>query len=201
MLYIGVMLRAHAIVTMLMLLGCALAHAQEAAPSLELRDLKGAPHKLEEYRGKPVVLNFWATWCVPCAAEMPLLNEMQKRYQDKVLFIAASIDEDDMKPQIEAFIKKHQGGDLTVMMGATLDSLDDFGVNQGMPGTVFIDAQGNIIDRRSGALKRTDLEQHLRKLTGEPEPAPTPQTVKKKASKSSRQKVVPAAQERSRPAF
>jgi cytochrome c biogenesis protein CcmG, thiol:disulfide interchange protein DsbE len=200
-LYIGVMLRALAIVTMFMLLGCALAHAQEAAPNLDLRDLKGAPHKLEEYRGKPVVLNFWATWCVPCAAEMPLLNEMQKRYQDKVLFVAASIDEDDMKPQIEAFIKKHQGDALTVMMGATLDSLDDFGVNQGMPGTVFIDAEGNIVDRLSGALKRTDLQQRLRKLTGEPEPTPTPQTVKKKPSKSSPQKVVPAAQERSRPAF
>ncbi|MGZ4868209.1 MAG: TlpA family protein disulfide reductase [Candidatus Angelobacter sp.] len=173
--------------TMFVLLIYALAGAQEAAPSLELHDLKGAPHKLEDYRGKPVVLNFWATWCVPCAAEMPLLNEMQKRYQDRVLFIAASVDDDDMKPQIEAFIKKHQGDALTVMMGATLDSLHDFGVKQVMPGTVFIDAEGNIVDRLSGALKRTDLEQRLRKLTGEPEPAPTPKTVKKKAGKSSRQ--------------
>ncbi|HZD93242.1 MAG TPA: TlpA disulfide reductase family protein, partial [Candidatus Sulfotelmatobacter sp.] len=53
--------------------------AYEAAPNLELRDLKGTAHKLEEYRGKPIVLNFWATWCVPCATEMPLLNEMQNR--------------------------------------------------------------------------------------------------------------------------
>ncbi|HXA84949.1 MAG TPA: TlpA disulfide reductase family protein [Candidatus Dormibacteraeota bacterium] len=157
-----------------------LASAQEAAPSLELRDLKGAPHKLEDYRGKPVVLNFWATWCVPCAAEMPLLSEMQKRYQGRVLFIAASIDDQDMKPQIKAFIKKHQGDALTVMLGATLDSLEEFGVNQGMPGTVFIDAEGNIVDRLSGALKRTDLQQRLRKLTGDPESAPTPQAAKKK---------------------
>src|SRR5579864_2633574 len=88
------------------ILGCALsAGAGEAAPSLELHDLKGAPHKLAEFRGKPVVLNFWATWCVPCAAEMPLLSEMQTQYKDKVLFIAASIDDEGMKPQIEAFIK------------------------------------------------------------------------------------------------
>src|SRR3977135_2482774 len=119
------MLRAHAIVTMFVLLGCALAHAQEAAPRLELRDLKGAPHKLEEYRGKPVVLNFWATWCVPCAAEMPLLSEMQTQYKDKILFIAASIDDEDVKPEIAAFIKKHKGDALTVMTGATLDSLQD----------------------------------------------------------------------------
>jgi thioredoxin-like negative regulator of GroEL len=109
---------------------------------------------------------------------MPLLNEMQKQYQGKVVFIAASIDDEDMKPQIEAFIKKHQGEALTVMIGATLDTLDDFGVNQGMPGTVFIDAEGKIIDRITGALKRPDLEERLRKLVGEPEAGPTPKARK-----------------------
>jgi len=205
-LYIGVMPKAQTIVTMCVLFVSALmgaqegtnaqqpASAQQAAPSLKLHDLKGAPHSLEDYRGKPVLLNFWATWCVPCASEMPLLNEMQKQYQGKVLFIAASIDDEDMKPQIEAFIKKHQGDALTVMMGATLDSLDDFGVNQGMPGTVFIDADGKIVDRITGALKRPDLEQRLRKLAGEPEPTPTPahKAAKKNRSKSSSQKVTSA---------
>jgi cytochrome c biogenesis protein CcmG/thiol:disulfide interchange protein DsbE len=185
-LYIGVMPKAKTIAMMFALFVSALMSAQQAtspqqtttpqqatpprpAPSLKLHDLKGLPHMLEDYRGKPVLLNFWATWCVPCATEMPLLNEMQKRYQGKVLFIAASIDDEDMKPQILAFVKKHQGEALTVMMGATLDSLDDFGVNQGMPGTVFIDADGKIIDRITGALKRPELEQELRKLGGEPE--------------------------------
>jgi thiol-disulfide isomerase/thioredoxin len=176
---------------------------QQTTPSLKLHDLKGAPHTLEDYRGKPVLLNFWATWCVPCAAEMPLLNEMQKQYQGKIVFIAASIDDEDMKPQIEAFIKKHQGEALTVIMGATLDSLDDFGVNQGMPGTVFIDAEGKIVDRITGALKRLDLEQELRKLAGESEagPTPIPKTEKKKTSKSSRKKIISPSQEISSPAF
>jgi len=180
-------------------------NAQQAAPSLKLHDLKGVQHALEDYRGKPVLLNFWATWCVPCAAEMPLLSEMQKQYQGKIVFIAASIDDEDMKPQIEAFIKKHQGDALTVMMGATLDSLDDFGVNQGMPGTVFIDAEGKIVDRITGALKRPDLEQQLRKLAGEPEADPTPTSIpktdKKKASKSSRKRILSPSQEISSRAF
>jgi len=178
---------------------------EKSPPSLKLHDLKGAPHALEDYRGKPVLLNFWATWCVPCAAEMPLLNEMQKQYQGKVVFIAASIDDEDMKPQVEAFIKKHQGEALTVMMGATLDSLDDFGVNQGMPGTVFIDAEGKIVDRITGALKRPDLEERLRKLVGEPEAGPTPtpkaKAGKKKAGKSSRKKIFSPSQEISSFAF
>src|SRR3954453_1472225 len=171
--------------------------AQQSTPSLKLHDLQGAPHTLEDYRGKPVLLNFWATWCVPCAAEMPLLSEMQKQYQGKIVFIAASIDDEDLKPQVEAFIKKHQGGALTVMMGATLDSLDDFGVNQGMPGTVFIDGEGKIVDRITGALKRPDLEQRLRKLAGESEagPTPTPKAEKKKTSESSRKKIISPSQE------
>ena len=197
MLYIGVMPKAPFFITIFVCLIAALASAQQAAPSLKLHDLKGAPHTLEDYRGKPVLLNFWATWCVPCAAEMPLLSEMQKQYQGKIVFIAASIDDEDLKPQIEAFIKKHQGEALTVMMGATLDSLDDFGVNQGMPGTVFIDAGGKIVDRLTGALKRPDLEQRLRKLAGEPEPTPTPthKTAKTKRGKSSARKAAAIPQE------
>ena len=215
MLYISVMSKAQTIVLMIALLPSALVSAQEAAspqqtpsaqstPSLKLHDLKGAPHTLEDYRGKPLLLNFWATWCVPCAAEMPLLNEMQKRYQGKVVFIAASIDDEDVKPQVAAFIKKHQGEALTVMMGATLDTLDDFGVNQGMPGTVFIDAEGKIVDRITGALKRPELEQELRKLAGEPEANPTstpsPKAEKQRAGKASR-KIIPASQEVSNLAF
>jgi hypothetical protein len=75
------------------------------------------------------------------------------------------------------------------MTGATLDSLHDFALAPAMPGTVFIDAEGNIVDRVSGALKRSDLEQRLRKLAGEP--APTPKAATKNAGKSSRKKIVP----------
>ena len=164
------------------MLSCALcARAGDAAPGLELRDLQGGKHTLADYRGKLVVLNFWATWCVPCAAEMPLLSEMQNRYKDKIVFLAVSVDDEDVKPEIAAFIKKHKGDALTVMTGASLDSLHDFGLAPAMPGTVFIDAEGNIVDRVSGALKRPDLEQRLRKLAGEPAKATTKKTPKASA--------------------
>jgi len=156
----------------------------EPAPKLELHDLKGAPHKLEDFRGKPVVLNFWATWCVPCAAEMPLLNEMQTRYKKKIVFIAASVDDDAMKAAVQPFIKKHKGSALTVMMGAELDSLQVFGLPDAMPGTVFIDSEGNIVDRLSGALKRPELAERLKKLAGDPAPIlPARNPVKARSSK------------------
>lgn len=181
MLYISVMAALRTkLAVFVAILTCALsATAGDAAPDLDLLDLQGAKHTLADYRGKPVVLNFWATWCVPCAAEMPLLSEMQNRYKDKVLFIAASVDDEDVKPEIAAFIKKHKGDALTVMTGPTLDSLHDFGLAPAMPGTVFIDAEGKIVDRVSGALKRPDLEQRLRKLAGEPGSAPAPKAATK----------------------
>jgi len=156
----------------------------DKAPNLELHDLKGVHHKLEEYRGKPVVLNFWATWCVPCATEMPLLNEIQQRYRGRVIFIAASVDDDDLKTAVQAFVKKHQGTALTVMIGAELDNLHDFGLQQVMPGTVFIDAEGNIVGRASGGLRRPDLESRMKKLAGDPAPkAAAPKSAASKTSK------------------
>ena len=173
MLYIGFMpallLKSVAMAAFALVLSTS---AGNKAPNLELHDLKGVQHKLEDYRGKPVVLNFWATWCVPCATEMPLLNEMQKRYEGKVVFIAASVDFDDLKPAVETFIKKHHGDALNVMMGAELDNLQDFGLKQAMPGTVFIDAEGNIVERASGGLKRPYLEEQMKKLAGDPASLP-----------------------------
>jgi thiol-disulfide isomerase/thioredoxin len=180
-LYIGVMKRPQTHLALIAILSFALsAHASQPAPNLDFHDLKGAPHKLSEFKGKPVLLNFWATWCVPCAAEMPMLSEMQEKYQGKVLFIAASIDDEDAKTDIASFVKKHKGDALTVMTGATLDNLEDFGVAQVMPGTVFIDAEGNIVDRVSGALKRDDLDNRLEKLAaGTLTPSPSASPLKK----------------------
>ncbi len=183
MLYIGFMRASSIRAVAFALLTLALsARAGDAAPPLELHDLQGKPHKLQDYRGKPVVLNFWATWCVPCAAEMPLLNEMQTRYKGKVVFLAASVDDEDEKAAVQSFIKKHKGTALTVMMGAELDSLHNFGLADAMPGTVLIDGDGNIVDRLSGALKRPELEALLKKLAGAP--APTQATHPPKAHSS-----------------
>ncbi len=64
-----------------------------APPKMELLDLKGGHHTLDEHKGKVVVLNFWATYCVPCASEMPMLSRMQRRYKDKIIVLAVSVDD------------------------------------------------------------------------------------------------------------
>jgi thiol-disulfide isomerase/thioredoxin len=138
-------------------------------PKLELKDLQGGVHHLEDYKGKVVVLNFWATYCVPCATEMPLLNEMQKRYKDKIIVLAASLDDELDKAKLQPFLHKHNADDLTLMTGADFETLENFGLAQVLPGTIFIDAEGKIVDKVEGALKRPDLEKRLAQMTGTPE--------------------------------
>lgn len=149
-----------------------IAAAAQNAPQLDLQDLSGGHHKLEEYKGKIVVLNFWATWCVPCASEMPLLNEMQKRYKDKIIVLAASIDDPADRDKLKPFLHKHKADGLTLMVGPTLDTLSDFGMGSALPATVFFDAEGKIVSKSEGALKRPGLEHRLAVMTGTPEAKP-----------------------------
>lgn len=153
-------------------------------PPLDLQDLNGGHHKLEEYRGKVVLLNFWATWCVPCATEMPLLNEMQKRYKDKIIVLAASIDDPLDRDKLKPFLHQHKADDLTLVVGPTLDTLSEFGVGLALPATVFFDADGKIISKSAGALKRDDLEHRLAQMTSTAEATPSADAGKKPPGKN-----------------
>src|SRR5689334_24526735 len=97
-----------------MLLGGAGAYAAGPVPDLDLQDLNGGHHKLSDYKGKVVVLNFWATWCVPCASEMPLLNQVQKHYGDKIIVLAASIDDESDRNKLQPFLHEHKADALTL---------------------------------------------------------------------------------------
>src|SRR5690348_16053778 len=165
--YIGCMSRA--IVTTLIALMCfAAIQAMAQTPvSVDLQDLKGGHHKVEDYKGKVVLLNFWATWCVPCAGEMPLLGEMQKRYKDKMIVLAASIDDPVDRPKLKPFLVKHKAGNLTLMVGPTLDTLSDLHLGS-LPDTMFFDVNGKIVGKSVGGLKRPELEHSLSDMIGPP---------------------------------
>jgi hypothetical protein len=80
--------------------------------------------------------------------------------------IAASIDDPLDKDKLQPFLLKHKAGNLTLMVGPTLDTLFDLGLGEGLPATLFIDAEGNVAAKTEGALKRPDLEKRLAQMTG-----------------------------------
>jgi thiol-disulfide isomerase/thioredoxin len=167
------------LIASILILAAAPALAASGVHDIDLQDMKGGHHKLAEYKGKIVLLNFWATWCVPCAAEMPLLGEMQKRYKDKIVVLAASIDDPADHDKLQPFLEKHKAGNLTLMVGPTLDTLSDLNMGQALPDTLFIDANGNVVAMSTGALRRPVLERQLAEMTGTSAPKPSKKMGKK----------------------
>ncbi len=159
-----------------LLLFSGIAFAKSPRPvDLTFKDLKGQRVRLREYRGKTVVLNFWATWCVPCREEMPMFVEIQKEYADKgVVFVAVSIDDRESRPKIPDFIAKFNISFPVWTGGSTMD-LDDLKLGGGVPATAFIDQEGRIVARILGQVPKDQLKERLDWLTGDRRgPAPNP---------------------------
>jgi thiol-disulfide isomerase/thioredoxin len=117
---------------------------------------------LSAYRGKPVVLNFWATWCPPCVEEVPSLVALQKQMGDKVTIIAVSADVDD--DGYHTFVKKNMPGMLTVRDGNN-KSNGLYGT-YAFPETFIIDRNGVVKRKFVGAVNWTSPEivDYLNKL-------------------------------------
>jgi thiol-disulfide isomerase/thioredoxin len=133
---------------------------------LPFKDLGGRRVHLKDLRGKPVVLNFWATWCVPCRAEMPIFVEMKKQYAPRgVAFVAVSLDDRETRPKIPAFIEEFKI-DFEVWTGGSTMDLADLKLGQALPATAFLDPEGRIVARVIGQVQRQELQERLEWLAG-----------------------------------
>jgi len=138
----------------------------EGTAQLSLPDTHGNIQDISKYRGEIVVLNFWATWCVPCQHEMPLLGEMQKKYEDKgVVVLAASVDDEKSQPLIQPFAEKNKIL-FPLLVGATTDQMKDFQLGEAIPATAFFDADGHLTARVLGELDKSDLQNRLEWMLG-----------------------------------
>lgn len=142
---------------------------------LNLKDLEGKTVHLRDYRGKLVVLNFWATWCIPCKEEMPMLVVAQKKWGARgVSFIGASLDDRKTEKSVPDFIQKFKI-EFPIWMGASGDDLDKLKMGEAVPATAFIDEDGVIFARVEGEIKLEQLEERLDWATGNrSRPAPKP---------------------------
>jgi len=140
--------------------------AGEKPAELKLRDLAGRKVRLSDYRGKILVLNFWATWCGPCREEMPMLVEAEKTWTAKgVTFIAVSLDDDHTRTNIPKFIERYRV-EFPVWTGASSDELDKLRLGIGVPDTAFLNEEGVIVARVLGEIRRNELDERLDWLTG-----------------------------------
>ena len=131
---------------------------------LVLKDLFGAEQKLSAYRGRIVVLNFWATWCGPCKKEMPDLSAIQNSYAAYgVQVIGASADTLAELNAVRQFIKE-TAVNFPVWLGATTEQMREFGLGPGLPGTVIIGRDGKIVAIHRSVVTREEIKKILDKL-------------------------------------
>jgi len=137
----------------------------DPAPALGINDLDGKPISLDEFKGKIVLLNFWATWCGPCRAEIPDLIDLQKKYKDQFAIVALATDEDDA-----VLVKKFsQKAGINYRIGMSSDELRvKYGGIPALPTSFVIDAEGRVVQKHVGLNDPSIYELEVRALLGLP---------------------------------
>jgi thiol-disulfide isomerase/thioredoxin len=134
-----------------------------AAPDFQLVSLSdpgGKLVKLSEFRGKAVVVNFWATWCDPCKVEMPWFVDLQKKYGPEGLQFLGVAQDDAGKDAIMKFAND-MGVNYPILQGKNAVS-DAYG-SVGLPTTVYIGRDGKIIEKVVGLVSKSEIEDNIKK--------------------------------------
>jgi len=135
---------------------------QGDAPAFELKSLNGHPARLSDYRGKIVLLNFWATWCGPCRVETPWLVELYTQYRSRGMeIVGVSMDDEGSGDAIVSFMKERRVN-YTILEGNDAVAAA-YGGARFLPQTFLIGRTGKILSRMSGLHSRTELENLIRR--------------------------------------
>jgi peroxiredoxin len=137
----------------------------QSAPDFALKSLDGKTVHLTDYRGKAVLLNFWATWCEPCKIEMPWFVEMQKQYAGDGLQIVGVAMDDAAEKDIADFATK-MGVNYPVLIGKE-DVSNAYGGLPFLPTTFYIDREGKVVDKVFGLKGRGEIEGLVKKIVNE----------------------------------
>lgn len=135
-----------------------------AAPDFTVYDGEGSKVKLSDFRGRPVVLNFWASWCGPCRMEMPEFDREAKLRGSKVQFLMVNMTgEGETVEKASAFVRKN-GYSFPVFYDRDMDAASAYGI-QALPTTYFIRADGTIAARAEGAIDTKVLQRGISMIT------------------------------------
>jgi thiol-disulfide isomerase/thioredoxin len=136
--------------------------SRKAAPEFALKDVNGKTVNLSEYKGKVVLLNFWATWCGPCKIEIPWFIDFEQKYKDRGFAVLGVAMDDEGREIVKPYIEKSKinyrivlGDDSVATMYGGIDSL---------PTTFVLDKDGKIASTHVGLVSKSDYENEIQQL-------------------------------------
>ncbi|QTC43372.1 thiol-disulfide oxidoreductase ResA [Bacillus sp. V3] len=135
--------------------------AGDQAPDFVLTDMDGEKHKLSDYKGQGVFLNFWGTWCKPCEKEMPYMNNQYKEFKDKGVQVLA-VNVSESKFLVNRFISKHGLG-FPVVIDKNGDVLNAYGVDP-LPTTFLINPDGKVERVLTGTMTEEDVKKYMESI-------------------------------------
>jgi peroxiredoxin len=136
----------------------------DEAPDFKLVDLDGEEHQLSDYKGQGVVLNFWGTWCKPCAKEMPALNNQFDVYKDQgVQVLAVNIAQSNF--EVQKFVNQY-GLDFPVVLDRTKSVMHTYNVDP-LPTTILVNPEGKIERIITGEMTEQDIAIYMEQIKPE----------------------------------
>jgi thiol-disulfide isomerase/thioredoxin len=137
----------------------------DLAPEFKAKDLDGKDVSLDGFKGKVVLLNFWATWCGPCRAEIPSLIQLQTKYRDEMQIVGMNVDDED-ETEVRAFVMG-EGINYPVVMTSPQVRLAYGGIGA-LPTVFIINTEGRVVQKHIGLFNPALYETEIRALLGMP---------------------------------
>jgi cytochrome c biogenesis protein CcmG/thiol:disulfide interchange protein DsbE len=138
---------------------------RKAAPDFVLKDMDGASVRLSDYRGKVVLLNFWATWCAPCRLEIPWFVDFEQRFKNSGFSVVGVSMDEEGASVVRPFLSE-MGVNYRTLLGDSIVAELYGGVNS-LPTSLLIDRQGRIASAHLGLVHRTAHEAEIKELLAE----------------------------------
>jgi thiol-disulfide isomerase/thioredoxin len=139
--------------------GACMANAKPANFDFTMKDVDGNEVSLSAYKGKVVLLNFWATWCGPCKAEIPGFVELQEKYRDQLVIVGYSVD--DPAEKAKAFAAEYKMNYPILLGEGREDVQDSYGPIWGIPASFIISKDGKVCRRHMGIAPKAVFEKEV----------------------------------------